>query len=274
MTESNYQEIAKELFVLHNKLREQPSSFIPHVQEYMKFIKGGKDETGYIFAKPRENYVMLHEGKVAFEEAIEFLKTQKAVPQLLLDGNLCLAAEDHLNDIGPNGLVSHESSDGKNVSDRVERYSEWETALGENLDFGTKSPMGILINLLVDDGNKARPHRKHLFSETYQYVGIAVGPHKEYNYAAVLDYAGNVRKLGTPFFDFRNYKYQYPTNLEEKSKKPKTPLQLEDPDAPDEAVSVKMVKSGKLFNGRYHKITKKFYTLKDGTTHIVEVEDL
>ncbi len=261
-------EIRESVLLEHNKLREDPQSYIPILEKYLSYFKEN------VLVKPGDNRIQTYEGKSAFIEAIEFLKSQKTVRALILDGNLCLAAEDHLNDIGPKGIVSHESSDGRNVSERVERYCEWEEALGENLDFGTKDAVGVIVNLLVDDGVKTRPHRRHLFNENYKYVGIAVVPHKDFHYLAVIDYVGNVRRLNTPHFDFKTFKYQYPVETEKSNKKLKTPFQLEDPDAPDDTVSVKLVKSGKLLNGRYYKITKKFYTLKDGSTHIVEVEDI
>jgi len=196
---------------------------------------------------------------------------------LIYDSNLSRAAEDLVKDIGPKGLVSHDSSDGKNVSDRIERYCEWDGSCGENLDFGSKIPIDIVLNLLVDDGVEHRPHRKHLFNPDFHFIGIAVGEHKEYDIVVVIDYVGGVRPLGTPFYDYTNYKYQFPENLEKadgKNKKPKNAFQLEDGDAPDRTESVKISKGTKIFNGRLHKITKKFYTLDDGTTHIVEVEDV
>jgi uncharacterized protein YkwD len=263
----NYEEIREALFREHNLLRTDPKSYIPHLEEHMNYFKDN------ILAKSGEIPIQTNEGKEAFQEAIEFLREQKPVQPLNLDEKLTKAAEDHVADIGPKGIVSHDSSDGKNVSDRIERYCEWDGACGENLDFSTKDPVVILMNLLVDDGVESRPHRRHLFNEKFNFVGIAVGDHKEFDSVAVLDYVGGVRNLGTPFYDYTNFKYEMPED-KGTNKKPKTAFQLEDPDAPDATVSVKIMKSTKLFNGRLHKITKKFYTLEDGSTHIVEVEDV
>jgi hypothetical protein len=272
MIDNKLQDI-NEFVKQHNLLRKDPKSFIQKLDENKKYFREN------LFAKPGENYMMTNEGSAGYDTAKEFLKTQKAVGSLVVDEKLNEAAKKHLEYIGQGGLVTHAGEGAKSVSERVEEFTEWEVSLGENLDFGTKDPTGILINLLVDDGVQARPHRKNLFNDTYQYVGVAIGAHKEYKWAAVIIYAGNLRKLNTPFYDFKRFKYQYPPELTEEEKKKaeqkvKTTFQLEDPDAPDNTKSVQTVKSGKLFNGRYHKITKKIYTLDDGSYHIVEVEDL
>ena len=94
----------------------------------------------------------------------------------------------------------------------------------------------------------------------------------------VVDFAGGVRDKDKPFYDYSNYKYQYPEDLSKKSepkpKKIKNNYQLDDEDAPDDTVSVKVIKQTKLFNGKVHRVTKKLYTLSDGSTKIVEVEDI
>jgi uncharacterized protein YkwD len=252
----------------HNRVRTNPQSYIELLEQHQTYFKGD------VLHKPGEIAVQTHEGLSAVENAILFLKQQEPVGPLELDENLCRAADDHVQDIGPKGLVSHDSSDGKNVSDRIERYCEWEVSCGENIDFGAKNAQNIIINLIVDDGYESRAHRRHLFNPNYKFVGISVGDHKEYELFTVIDYVGGVRSLGTPYYDYKNFKFEYPKNLEDGNKKPKSPFQLDDPDAPELTVAVKIVKSTKLYSGRLHKITKKFYTLQDGTIHIVEVEDV
>lgn len=263
-----FEEFKEAFFLQHNKLRTDPQSFIPILEEQASWFKDN------ILSRPGEIPIQTTEGKDAFLLAIEFLRHQKPVQALKYDENLSKAAEDHAKDIGPKGLITHDSSDGKNVSDRVEKYCEWDSACGENIDIGSKNPLDVLVNLLVDDGVEKRPHRAHLFNEKFNFMGVGIAEHKDFDVIVVVDYTGGVRPLGTPHFDFNNFKYQFPEKDEKKEKKPKTSFQLEDPDAPDTTMSVKIQKATKLYNGRLHKITKKFYTLQDGTTHIVEVEDI
>ena len=53
----------------------------------------------------------------------------------------------------------------------------------------------------------------------------------------------------------------------------KNRLQEDDPDAPAEAQSVKIIKCKKNVLGHEKQITKKIYLLKDRTQHIVEIEE-
>ena len=57
-------------------------------------------------------------------------------------------------------------------------------------------------------------------------------------------------------------------------KKTKTRFQLEDQDAPDDTQSVKITKDMNIYEGKKHKVTKKFYGLSDGTQHVVEIEEI
>ena len=56
-------------------------------------------------------------------------------------------------------------------------------------------------------------------------------------------------------------------------KRSKNAFQEDDPDAPDNTVSVKIVKATKRIKGKNKKITKKIYTLDNGAQHIVEIEE-
>lgn len=264
-----FQEAREQLLNFHNELRTDPQSFIPHLEKHKSMIKDG------ILRLPRQTPIKLKEGVEAYDNAIDYLKSREPVGTLIMDDTLCKAAKGHAKEIGGKGLMTHDSVNGMNVSDRIEQYTEWEGACGENIDFGTKNPLEILLYLLVDDGIRTKPHRNLLFNEKFNYIGIGFAEHKEYEVVVVIDYVGNVRPVGTPFFDLKNLKYQYPQETEKKEeKKPVNAFQAEDRDAPDDTISVRMVKTTKMVDDKECKVTKKFYTLKDGSTHIVEVEDI
>lgn len=44
--------------------------------------------------------------------------------------------------------------------DRIERHGDWKEVIGENLDFGNKEALDIVLSLLVDDNVASRGHRK------------------------------------------------------------------------------------------------------------------
>ena len=100
------------------------------------------------------------EGDNVFKEAISFLKSLKPLQPLEWDQNLFASAEEHVNDIGPKGLLLYQSSDGTEPEDRINKYCNYET-LGENIDFGPNDAMGVIISLTLDDGEEQRPHREN-----------------------------------------------------------------------------------------------------------------
>ena len=130
------------------------------------------------------------EGDNVFKEAISFLKNLKPLQPLEWDQNLYASAEEHVNDIGPKGLLLYQSSDGTEPEDRINKYCNYET-LGENIDFGPNDAMGVIISLTLDDGEEQRPHRENLFKEDYNKVGIACGPHQTEFQMCVMDFAGD-----------------------------------------------------------------------------------
>lgn len=262
----NYEERAKLLFEEQNKIRTDPKSYISKLQSWLpKF----RDNTLYLL---KENPLKTFEGKHAIEEAIRFLSKQNPLPALVYSEALSKAASDHVKDIGEKGLTTHEGSNGETVSDRIEKYTEWDGSCAENIDFGFTEPENIIMNLLIDDGVEERYQRSNLFSSVFKQIGIAVGPHRDFNICSVFVYAKSLRELGQPPKDGVNYIQDYIQKTFYR-KKPVNAFQEEDPDAPDNTISVRMVKTNKIVNGKNKKITKKIYLLADKTQHIIEIEE-
>ncbi len=259
--QTDYAKIANEVVAEHNKLITNPTTYIPLLEEQMKYFKDNN-----ILIRPGEAPIQTNEGKKAYEEAVEFLKTAKALKPLENSEKLAKSANDHVNDIGTRGAASHESADGKNVSDRIEKYIEWEGVCGENIEFGFKKAEDVIINLLVDDGMSDRPHRRHMFNEKFHHFGVAAGAHKAFDLAVVIDYVSNVREMGTHPSEEHNS--PMPKRTEGKKM---NDFQYDDADAPDDCESVNIKKSRKTIDGDEYQVNKKTYLLKDGTTHIVEV---
>jgi len=133
--------------------------------------------------------VQMVEGKEAVIEAIKYLQEINPLPALIWDENLGLSALEHVMDIGPKGLVSYQSSDGTEPEDRITKYGNYVESLGENIDFGPNDAMGVIVSLLLDDGDQERPHRDNLFKSDYKKIGIACGSHKTEYQMCVMDFA-------------------------------------------------------------------------------------
>jgi len=129
------------------------------------------------------------EGEDVVDEAISFLNGIKSLPPFELDPYLCESAKEHVNDIGPKGLLSYQSSDGTEPEDRISKYGTYVEALGENIDFGPNDAMGVIVSLTLDDGEEDRPHRDNLFKSDYRKIGIACGSHKTEYQMCVMDFA-------------------------------------------------------------------------------------
>jgi uncharacterized protein YkwD len=264
----DYVTLSKDIINEHNIVRTNPSSYVQKLQDYLKYFKGD------ILQRPGNPAIKTYEGKAAFLEAIEALQKQKPVVKLIESEKLNLACIDHLKDIGPKGLCTHDGTDGSNPSDRIEKYCEWDIACSENIDFGSKTAEEVLISLIVDDGIEERNHRKNVFNADLKYIGVASGPHKDFEHCTVLDYVADLRELGHPSKHKVSILDEITKREEEKKNKKnsvKNPYQENDPDAPDNTISMKISKTTKIINGKPAKIVKKTYTLSDKSLHVIEV---
>ena len=97
-------------------------------------------------------------------------------------------------------------------------------------------------------------------------------PHKDYGICTVIGYTKGLRALGEEATDVADFINDYIKNTMGR-KRSKNAFQEDDPDAPDNTVSVKIVKATKRIKGKNKKITKKIYTLDNGAQHIVEIEE-
>ncbi|MBP5367934.1 MAG: CAP domain-containing protein [Bacteroidales bacterium] len=122
------------------------------------------------------------------QSLIEDLKSSKNKKMLIPNENLCKASRAHVNDIGPKGLVQHESSDGTGTFVRVAKYYNG-GAMAENISFGYSDPMKITRQLLVDDGNTKVGHRKNILGDGYVRIGVAIGDHSKYRSMCVQDFS-------------------------------------------------------------------------------------
>ena len=64
------------------------------------------------------------------------MQNQKALGPLTWSKGLECAARDHVKDTGPKGVTGHTGCDGSSMSDRIERYGEWDVTVGENISYG------------------------------------------------------------------------------------------------------------------------------------------
>ena len=280
----DHSKLIYEVLAVQNDLRTNPQGFIRHLENHIKLFKGN------VFYYPGEIAIMTNEGVAAVKEAIHFLEKQKPLGMIEMDENLCKAARDHAEDTGPKGITGHDGSDGSSMSDRVERYCEWEGGLCENIDYGEKPALRIIMSLLIDDGVKSRGHRTNLFNPDVKFAGIACGYHKKYGMLTVCDYSNGIGgKKSNSKSNKNQVNYEYPDDDYYNNKEQLNNIKLsnnrenfdfdeneqdyenfdddeKDPDFPKGAISSNISVSTKTCNGKTITTTIKTYTFPDGST--------
>ena len=165
-----------------NRIRSNPKSYIPILESYIKYFDGN------ILEKPdTDTGIETQEGAFAYQEAINFLKSQKPIEPLIYDEEVSKASQELSDLMGKTG-----NTEDNNIEERISKYVDWDVAISENIDFGGFTGEDVIINLLVDDGVEDRSHRSNLFNTKIKYFGVGTSFHKEYDICTVIDYIGEI----------------------------------------------------------------------------------
>ena len=181
----NYDQKAKTIFKYINQFRMNPKQLAQHLEQLKQYL----DIPTNILSEPNKVQIQMVEGIEAFNDAISFLKSIKPLEPLTWDENLAKSAKEHVEDIGPKGLLQYQSSDGTEPEERICKYGTFIDNLGENIDFGPNDEVGVIVSLTLDDGEENRPHRENLFKTDYKKIGIACGVHQTEYQMCVMDFA-------------------------------------------------------------------------------------
>jgi uncharacterized protein YkwD len=176
--------LEKDVLLEINMARSDPKKYAKlYITPKLAFFQGNlyTDSEGYT--------VRTFEGARSVNDCINALNRAKAVPPLLPERGLSLAARDHAVDMGKSGRRGHRGGDGSAPARRISRYGKWDVSCGENIDYGYATGREIVLRLLIDDGVSNRGHRRAVMSSKYAKAGIAAGPHKRYRHICVIDYA-------------------------------------------------------------------------------------
>ena len=117
------------------------------------------------------------------------LKDIKGLPAFWPDEAMSWVARQHAKDMNARNYATHNSKDGRTVSDRIGKMYP-RKACGENLAFGYASGLDNICMLLLDKGVPNLGHRKIILDTDYKFnfVGISIQPHKGYKYCSVTDF--------------------------------------------------------------------------------------
>lgn len=104
--------------------------------------------------------------------------SMKPVPALLPDKTLYDEAMCHARSSGSSGYVGH----ARTHAPCKKIYS------GECCSYGAESPLGVVIQLLVDDGVPSLGHRILCLEAGFKLAGIASAPHTRFGSNTVIDF--------------------------------------------------------------------------------------
>lgn len=176
----------REVLAKLNLARTKPQEFAKLLEEHKNRFDPSK---GNIYTTPFGENITTSEGVAAVNEAIAFLKIQKPLSSLSFSTALSRAAKDHVADMGPKAGRGHVGSDNSNLTQRMQRYGTVVFPNGENIGYGRNTAQDFVMKLVIDDGVASRGHRTNIFNPEFKIVGIALGPHKQYEYMCVMDFA-------------------------------------------------------------------------------------
>ena len=166
-----------------NKIRLNPKTYSNKIRGYLSCFQGN------VLRIPKQPGLMTNEGPAAYREAADFLLSLPKLQPLTVDSALTSAAQDMAVELSH--YDEFEQMDSINRDSILEKYGRYEGQFGESTDFGSMSPEMVVVNLLVDDGNKSRGNRKMLFKETYRKIGCGAAPHNTFKSVTVIMFATN-----------------------------------------------------------------------------------
>jgi len=152
------------LLIYINKVRTNPKLFI---QQYLKNLGNSEAEV----------------------ELFNFLESMEPINRLETSLELYKTSSSHAKDLGKNKLAGHESSDGRNMEQRLVDKGITTKIFAENCIFGYNDPLEIILKLLIDEDNENRNQRKILLNKDFNKVGISIESHSgEYCWSCIQDF--------------------------------------------------------------------------------------
>jgi uncharacterized protein YkwD len=182
LAQTSPSELEQSLLDEMNKVRTDPKSYIPYLEEYKKLFKGKNVDYP-------DAMMMTFEGAKAVDDAIKFLQKATKLEPFSFSGGLTKPARLQLTDLMENYSLGHTGKDGSNIPKRIARFGKVGKLGAENVTNHFSTPKDIVMQMIIDDGVKSRLHRKNLFNKVFKQVGIAHGPGPNNDPITVLVFA-------------------------------------------------------------------------------------
>ena len=160
----------KKIYLLINLARLDGKSFITNVLD--PFVKENNTDQDEYLASLYED-----------------LKVLPRLKPLVPNEKLHHSSSHHANDMGRNGRIGHESSDGTDLHTRIKRYHQGHTVLAENCSYGYDDALNIVMQLMIDDNRPEKKHRNVMLGKQFLHMGVSIKDHKAYGANCVMDFS-------------------------------------------------------------------------------------
>lgn len=114
---------------------------------------------------------------------VQTMRTMAPVPPVFPDKDLYESALCHAKTLGKTGYTGHDRQTDPKTGKKCKSLF-----MGECCSYGRSSGLGVILQLLIDNGVPSLGHRKICLSEGYSTVGISIQSHKSYGFITVLDF--------------------------------------------------------------------------------------
>ena len=174
---------AKKVVEEINKARSDPAAYSKKINDLLKYFHGK------VLELPKEAGIETTEGQAGYKEAADFLAKAAKVEPLKVDDKLTKVAEEIVAEMRKKKDEAEvDKVDRKAI---IKKHGHTEGRFGDSTDFGSMTPQMVVVNLLVDDGNKSRSNRKLLFNKEYKILGVGNTAHDEFGSITFIAFASD-----------------------------------------------------------------------------------
>lgn len=251
-----------EVIEYFNMARTNPKKFAEIIKEIKTYFKGK------ILRLPGSSVgIMTKEGADAFEEAANFLeKEAKPVCELKYNTGLAHIAQDVVEEAQKADDLN--TLDDLDMDKIFDKYGRFTGSFSRAMDFGSKDPRMVVVNLVVSDGDKNRGQREGIFNGDLKEIGVWTGKEKTYGQCTSIASATKfiVKDGVKDDLDVQKEELKTITQKLKSTKPPSKETEEEDMELPPGVKSIDKSEKIVVENGKKKRITKIVKHMEDGST--------
>ncbi len=161
-----------------NLLRRNPKGYAEKVLKYKSYFDGNILRIpGY------KGGIQTEEGPSAYAEAANFLLSSEPVVEMTPSKGLTGIANDLLSSVQN---CEPDEIDNIDMNEIIEKYGSFSGNFSRSMEFGGENAEQVIMNLIVNDGDKSRSQRDSLLDGNLKVVGLASGKHEYFGNCSII----------------------------------------------------------------------------------------